>query len=134
MHHTMHLLPSVAKQPNLELKTWPKQLLGSLPLVIALPAVIIVVCPNKTMLGNIMSHVFKETRLMSTLQHFLLNNLQKNWPNPRENNNCVNILNILTNTLAYFGDKKGFMTLTPGNGEKVSLGIIYDNRVLPTML
>ncbi len=34
--HTMHLLPSVAKQPNLELKTQPKQLLGSLPLVIAL--------------------------------------------------------------------------------------------------
>ncbi len=36
--HTMHLLPGVAIQPNLELKTWPKQLLGSLPLVIALPA------------------------------------------------------------------------------------------------
>jgi hypothetical protein len=35
--HTMHLLPSVVIQPNLELKTWPKQLLGSLPLVIALP-------------------------------------------------------------------------------------------------
>jgi hypothetical protein len=34
--HTMHLLPSVALQPNLELKTWPKQLLGSLPLVITL--------------------------------------------------------------------------------------------------
>jgi hypothetical protein len=37
MCHTMHLQPGVAKQPNLELKTWPKQLLGSLPLVIALP-------------------------------------------------------------------------------------------------
>ncbi len=35
--HTMHLLPGVAIQPNLELKTQPKQLLGSLPLVIALP-------------------------------------------------------------------------------------------------
>ena len=34
---TMHLLPSVAIQPNLELKTRSKQLLGSLPLVIALP-------------------------------------------------------------------------------------------------
>jgi hypothetical protein len=34
---TMHLLHSVAIQPNLELKTRPKQLLGSLPLVIALP-------------------------------------------------------------------------------------------------
>ncbi len=37
MHHTMHLQSGVAKQPNLELKTRPKQLLGSLPLVIALP-------------------------------------------------------------------------------------------------
>ncbi len=35
--HTMHLLPGIAIQPNLELKTPPKQLLGSLPLVIALP-------------------------------------------------------------------------------------------------
>ncbi len=35
--HTMHLLPGVAIQPNLELKTRPKQLLGSLPLVITLP-------------------------------------------------------------------------------------------------
>ncbi len=37
MQHNMHLLPGVAKQPNIELKTRPKQLLGSLPLVIALP-------------------------------------------------------------------------------------------------
>ena len=37
MHHSMHLWPSVAKQPNLELKTRPKQLLGSLRLVIVLP-------------------------------------------------------------------------------------------------
>jgi len=36
--HTMHLLSGVAIQPNLELKTRPKQLLGSLPLVIALPS------------------------------------------------------------------------------------------------
>jgi hypothetical protein len=35
--HTMHLLPAAAIQPNLELKTRPKQLLGSLLLVIALP-------------------------------------------------------------------------------------------------
>jgi len=35
--HTMYLLPSVAIQPNLELKTWPKQPLGSLLLVITLP-------------------------------------------------------------------------------------------------
>ncbi len=35
--HTMHLRSGVAIQPNLELKTWPKQLLGSLHLVIALP-------------------------------------------------------------------------------------------------
>jgi len=37
--HTMQLLPTVAIQPNLELKTRPKQLLGSLPLVIVLPVV-----------------------------------------------------------------------------------------------
>ncbi len=37
--HTMHFLPGVAIQPNLELKTRPKQHLGSLPLVIALPAI-----------------------------------------------------------------------------------------------
>jgi len=36
--HTMHLLPSVAIQPNLELKTRLKLLLGSLLLVIAFPA------------------------------------------------------------------------------------------------
>ncbi len=35
--HTMHLLSGVAIQPNLELKTRPKQLIGSLQLVIALP-------------------------------------------------------------------------------------------------
>ncbi len=33
----MHLLPSVAIQPNLELKTRPKLVLGSLPLAFALP-------------------------------------------------------------------------------------------------
>jgi hypothetical protein len=42
--HIMHLRPGVAKQPDLELKTRPKQLLGSLPLVIALPGVSIVHC------------------------------------------------------------------------------------------
>jgi len=36
--HTMHLLLGVAIQPNLELKTRPKQFLGSLLFVIALPA------------------------------------------------------------------------------------------------
>ncbi len=36
--HTMHLLTSLAaEQPNLELKTRPKQLLGYLPLDIELP-------------------------------------------------------------------------------------------------
>jgi hypothetical protein len=35
----MHFLPGVAIQPNLELKTRPKQHLGSLPLLIALPAI-----------------------------------------------------------------------------------------------
>jgi hypothetical protein len=41
MCHTLHLRPGVAKQPKLELKTRPKQLLGSLPLVIALPGVML---------------------------------------------------------------------------------------------
>ncbi len=35
--HTLHLLPGVAIQPNLELKTRPKPVLGSLPLAFALP-------------------------------------------------------------------------------------------------
>ncbi len=39
--HTMQLLPGVAIQPNLELKTQPKQLLVSLPLVIALPGMVL---------------------------------------------------------------------------------------------
>ena len=34
---TMHLLPGVAIQPNLELKTRPKPVLGSLPLAFVLP-------------------------------------------------------------------------------------------------
>ncbi len=33
----MHLLPGVAMQPNLELKTQPKLVLGYLPLAFALP-------------------------------------------------------------------------------------------------
>jgi hypothetical protein len=45
--NTMHLEISVAIRPNLELKTRPKQLLGSLPLVIALPALTL---PNTVML------------------------------------------------------------------------------------
>jgi hypothetical protein len=35
--HTMNLVCSMAIRPNLELKTQPKQLLGSLPLDIVLP-------------------------------------------------------------------------------------------------
>jgi hypothetical protein len=34
----MNLLHSIAIPSNLELKTWPRQLLGSLPLDIMLPA------------------------------------------------------------------------------------------------
>ncbi len=37
---TMHLMPSVVMRPNLEFKTQPKQLLGSVPFVIALPNVV----------------------------------------------------------------------------------------------
>jgi hypothetical protein len=39
----MHLLPGVAIQPNLELKTQPKPVLGSLPLAFALPALFLLV-------------------------------------------------------------------------------------------
>ncbi len=39
--HAVHFLCYGTKLPNLELKTQPKQLLGSLPLDIALPAVIL---------------------------------------------------------------------------------------------
>jgi hypothetical protein len=35
--HAVHLFGCRVKLPNLKLKTWPKQLLGSLPLDIALP-------------------------------------------------------------------------------------------------
>ncbi len=37
--HAMHLLNSVAIRPNLELKTRPKQLLGSFPLDNVLPSI-----------------------------------------------------------------------------------------------
>ncbi len=50
--HTMHLLSSVAIQPNLELKTRPKQLLGSLLLVIALPGVLQVNAKSATEIGR----------------------------------------------------------------------------------
>jgi hypothetical protein len=49
---TMHLLPGVAIQPNLELKTRPKQLLGSLPLVIALPGAAMKRLPEKYILDK----------------------------------------------------------------------------------
>ncbi len=38
--HDMHLVCSITIRPNLELKTRPKQLLGSLPLDITLPVTI----------------------------------------------------------------------------------------------
>jgi hypothetical protein len=41
--HAMHLLCSVAIQPTLELKTQPKQLLGSLLLDIALPGLVLII-------------------------------------------------------------------------------------------
>jgi hypothetical protein len=55
--HTMHLLPSVAIRPNLEFKTRPKQLLGSLPLVIALPS------------------IYNIGTLISKLDHFIVVNI-----------------------------------------------------------
>jgi hypothetical protein len=34
---TCHAIEHITKRPNLKLKTWPKQLLGSLPLAFSLP-------------------------------------------------------------------------------------------------
>ncbi len=56
--HTMHLLPSVAIQPNLELKTRPKQLLGSLPLVIALPDLSLLEVQSFYLCGEILKCCF----------------------------------------------------------------------------
>jgi hypothetical protein len=50
--HTMHLQPSVAIRPNLELKTQPKQLLGSLPLVIVLPDTTNSICVTLPKVAN----------------------------------------------------------------------------------
>jgi len=49
----MHFLPGVAIQSNLELKTWPKQLLGSLLLVIALPDLSIFFSTGFQIVGSI---------------------------------------------------------------------------------
>jgi hypothetical protein len=54
--HTMHLLPGVAKQPNLELKTRPKQLLGSLPLDIVL--LVETQCMGNRLRGELVIFVF----------------------------------------------------------------------------
>jgi hypothetical protein len=48
----MHLCFYEAKQPNLKLKTWPKQLLGSLPITFALSALKIMARSLST-LGNL---------------------------------------------------------------------------------
>jgi hypothetical protein len=45
----MHLLHSIAIQPNLELKTQSKHILGSLPLDITLPASMRAVTPQEPM-------------------------------------------------------------------------------------
>ena len=55
--HTMHLLPGVAIQPNLELKTPPKLVLGSLPLAFVLPALCYrgMMYPLLNMLGTMLN-------------------------------------------------------------------------------
>jgi hypothetical protein len=52
----MHLPHSIAIRPNLELKTQPKQLLGSLPLDITLP-------------GSSLAHTFKTGLKRLTVQN-----------------------------------------------------------------
>jgi hypothetical protein len=51
--HAMHLLHSIAIQPNLELKTRPKQLLGSNLLDIALPACLLFIWHQIILTKNI---------------------------------------------------------------------------------
>ncbi len=67
----MQLLSRVAIQPNLELKTWPKQLLGSLLLDIALnctPVVVsgikIIVKEWKTLTFLVISHKLEEIAII----------------------------------------------------------------------
>ncbi len=68
--HTMHLLSGVAIQPNLELKTQPKQLLGSLPLVITLPGLLL-----KRFCSQIQNKNFITTMKFEELQNPLEFNL-----------------------------------------------------------
>ncbi len=46
--HADACLASFVKLPNLQLKTWPKQLLGYLPLDIALPGLLNELCMKAT--------------------------------------------------------------------------------------
>ncbi len=58
--HAMHLLSSVAIWPNLELKTRPKQLLGSLTLDIVLPSTrISTLCSTSILKINILKVILK---------------------------------------------------------------------------
>jgi hypothetical protein len=71
----MHLLSGIAIQPNLELKTWPKQLLGYLPLVIALPGFANVRYPHLGLWGKLVgtnTNLFYQTQAHThTHKHIL---------------------------------------------------------------
>jgi hypothetical protein len=49
--HAVHFICNGVKLHNLKLKTWPKQLLGSLPLDIALPVLADLFSVNNIILG-----------------------------------------------------------------------------------
>jgi hypothetical protein len=74
--HTMHLLPSAEIQPNLELKTRPKPVLGSLPLAFALPY-------GSPYFGRVLSYVRKMLMKLTTglivIKHFSLSMMVGLW-------------------------------------------------------
>ncbi len=61
--HAMHLLSNVAIRPNLEMKTRPKQLLGYLPLNIALPDIIDEFIPFTNFIANCKTIFLENSKL-----------------------------------------------------------------------
>jgi hypothetical protein len=64
----VHAIVHLRKQPNLKLKTWPKQLLGSLPLPFALPSI----TNAFSIVGNIVQHCHGFVSLWYGLVTFLI--------------------------------------------------------------
>jgi hypothetical protein len=117
----MHVLPDVAKQPNLELKTRPKQHLGSLPLVIALPG-----------------YTHKDRTRASTLCCFGLffssfenaKNLLIKGPNITKN--CSLKCDFLIFNYQYYCQNLVFVVKTPNLFKKLFLCYVSKPKVGPT--